>query len=204
MSLYPEEWRPASTTEFLGTAGRVVVKLTEKIHRLRSSGRMTSQSWLFLGEPGIGKTESALALAKTLAPEKCCIEQINGQSCTVDLVRQWRDSQPFKPLFGDSVKLIDELDLASPAAQNELLTFLDRLPPWQHVIATSNKSLDALQPRLQSRFQSFQLQPVQASEIATLLSQFGLAASVAQRIASGVAGNVRAALLDAQTVIDLA
>ncbi len=204
MSLYPEEWRPASTSEFLGTAGRVVVKLTEKIQRLRSTGKMSGQTWLFLGEPGIGKTESALALAKILAPEKCCIEQCNGQSCSVDLVRQWRDSQPFKPLFGDSVKLIDELDLASPAAQNELLTFLDRQPTWQHVIATTNKNIDALQPRLQSRFQPFTFQPVQASEIATLLTQFGLAANVAQRIAIGVAGNVRAALLDAQTVIDLA
>ena len=202
-TLTPESWHPSSPAEFLGDARRVVTRLSEKIHRLRSENRLTAQRWLFLGEPGIGKSEAALALARQLAPEHCCVEALNGQSCTVDLVRSWRDSQPYRPLYGDGVKLIDELDLASAAAQNEMLTFLDRLPVWQHVIATTNRSLDALQPRLQTRFSQYQLSPVKAGDIATLLARFGLDLDVARNIANSVSGNVRAALLDAQASIDI-
>lgn len=203
-TLSPESWRPAGPAEFLGDARIVTSRLSTKIDRLRAEGRMTGQKLLFLGEPGIGKSEAALALAHKLAPERCCIERVNGQSCTVDLVRSWRDAQPYRPLFGDSVKIIDELDLASPAAQSELLTFLDALPVWQHVIATTNRNLEALQPRLQTRFIQYPFAKVQAGEIAALLSRFGLTAEAAQRISIGVVGNVRAALLDAQAAIDMA
>jgi DNA polymerase III delta prime subunit len=183
----------------------VVTKLTQKIDRMRSpQGIPTAQRWLFLGDPGIGKTEAALALARRLTSHPSCIEQVNGQSCSVELVRNWRDSLPYRPMFGDGVKLIDELDLASLPAQNELLTVLEKLPPWQHVIATTNKTLNALAPRLQTRFQQYPFGPVPTGELATLLTRFGVAASVAASIAASVAGNVRAGLLDAQSNLDMA
>lgn len=200
----PEAWRPAGPEEFLGDAGRVVTKLTQKIERMRAERKPAAQRWLFLGEPGIGKSEAALALAGRLAGHPCCIDHVNGQSCSVELVRQWRDSLPYRPLYGDAVKLIDELDLASLPAQHELLSVLDKLPPWQHVIATTNKSLSALAPRLQTRFQQYPFKPVPPGEIVSLLTRFGLKVQDATAIALGVAGNVRAGLLDAQSNLDMA
>lgn len=199
----PESWHPQGPAEFLGDARRVVSKLGEKIDHQRSQGRLGSQRWLFLGPPGIGKTEAALALSRKLVSHPSMVEEVNGQSCTVDLVRRWRESQPYRPLFGDAVKLIDELDLASPAAQNELLSYLDRLPSWLHVIATTNRELEALQPRLQTRFAQFPFSAVATPDIASLLGRFGLGLETARAIAAGAAGNVRAALFDAQAVLDL-
>lgn len=203
LTMNPESYRPASPAEFIGDAHRVVTALGRKIERLKS-GPKAGQRWLFLGDPGIGKSAAALALASMIAGSPASIEHVNGQSCTVDLVRHWRDSLPYRPMFGDSVKLIDELDLASPAAQNELLTVLDRLPGWTHVIATTNKTLEALVPRLQTRFSQFPFSKPSAQDIADLLTRFTVPPSVASRIASGATGNVRAALLDAQAALDLA
>lgn len=196
----PESWRPNVAADFIGDAARVVTKLGQKIQRRP----LAAQRWLFLGPPGVGKTAAAIVLAKGLAAHPTGIEHVNGQSCTVDLVRQWRDALPYRPMFGPGVKLIDELDLASPAAQHELLTVLDRLPEWQHVIATTNQNLDVLQPRLQSRFQQYAFEPPHPQEIQGLLARFGLVGETAKQIAKDVAGNVRAGLLDAQSVIDMA
>lgn len=136
-----------SPLEFIGDAKVVVDRLGRKVESRGTAPR--GYAWLFLGDPGIGKTSAALALAKRMTRDQAfLIEHVNGQSTTVDLVRGWRDSAPYRPLYGDSVKLVDEIDLASPAAQNELLTYLDRLPAWNHVIATTNRSPSAWPPRL--------------------------------------------------------
>lgn len=202
--LNPETFAPADTSDFIGVAATVFDGLKRKIDQINAGKIQKGQRWLFVGSPGIGKTAAAIELARRLAGHPVCLETVNGQSCTVDLVRSWRDSQAYRPLYGHSVKLIDELDLASPAAQNELISVLDRLPPWQHYIATTNKNIEALQERIQTRFQQFQFEPPPVSQIAELLGRFRMTAAVAMKVASGARGNVRAALLDAQSVLDMA
>jgi hypothetical protein len=75
------------------------------------------------------------------------------------------------------------------------------LSPWRAVLATSNQRLDQLSERFQTRFQQFRLAPPAETEIAAFLQQFGLNGE-AQAIVTKTKTNVRAALLDAQSVID--
>lgn len=140
--------------------------------------------------------------ASQLAGHPCQVESINGRDVSVDVVRQWKANCQYRPLCGGyAVIVINELDLATPAAQDLLLSFLDCLPAHCAVLATSNQSLAGLAERFQTRFQQFRLSPPSAAEIAALLENFGLngqSAGVAER----AKGNVRAALLDAQSVLD--
>ena len=78
----------------------------------------------------------------------------------------------------------------------ELSGYLDELPPSVVFIATTNKSVKELQKPLQTRFQVWKFDPVQASLIAELLIQRFpmLPQEVLLSIASKASGNVRAAL----------
>lgn len=116
---------------------------------------------LFDGDPGVGKTTLADALALQITGCQHAVEWVNGQSLNIDLVRQWRCSACYGNLFADwTIKRIDELDHASPAAMAELLTYLDTLPKKHAVIATTNefgKLRAASKGRLESRFIRFRV-----------------------------------------------
>ena len=65
---------------------------------------------LFDGDPGVGKTTLADALALHIAGTPHAIETVNGQSLNIDLVRQWRCSACYGNLFSPwTVKRVDEL-----------------------------------------------------------------------------------------------
>jgi hypothetical protein len=101
------------------------------------------------------------------------------------------------------VKLINEFDRCSRDAQDLLLTYLDQLPPGKAVIGTSNLDLVALTDRVQTRFQAIEIQGPTTEELATFLGQrFDTPPEVANMVAVGSGGNVRAALADLETWFD--
>lgn len=165
--------------------------------------------YLFTGDAGTGKTSLAMAVASDITGnsvqsilDKCSmnVEWINGQSWSVEMVRQWAIDGHYLPLYGDRlVKLIDEIDSISPAAANEALSYLDGLPGHVMLIATTNKPITALPERFQSRFKVHQFTPVPPTDInAWLCTRFPkLETGWAQKIAQSVGGNVRAAETDA-------
>jgi DNA polymerase III delta prime subunit len=127
------------------------------------------------------------------------VEIVNGQSCTIEVVRRWQEIGHYRPLFGQCpVQLVDEIDGMSLAGLNEIRSYLDRLPPAIVFLATTNKTIDELQEQLQSRFKVCYFDKVTEPEIARwLVDAHQIPAGYAGQVAAGCKGNVRAAKLDA-------
>ena len=120
-------------------------------------------------------------------------------------MRQWQDSSCYRSLFGGyTVKIVNELDGATPPAQDLLLTYLDEMPKRNAFIGTSNLDLSQLSERFQSRLQQFKLTAPDTDTLATFLGKWNVPLKIAAQIAVGSGGNVRAALLDAQSMLEAA
>jgi DNA polymerase III delta prime subunit len=156
---------------------------------------------LFAGVPGVGKSTLAESIAQQLCGSKFGVEQVNGRSVTIHVVKEWQRDLATSCLFGSGwkVKLIDEIDLCQKDAQDELLSLLDHLPAQRAIIGTSNLNLTALTERLRTRFTRYEVRAPVAEQIETLIGdRYALPPAVARQIAALSGGNVRAACLDAE------
>jgi hypothetical protein len=167
---------------------------------------------LIEGDPGVGKGHMSDQLALDLTGSKFAIEQVNGQSLSVDVVRFWKQRGAYGNLFSDfTVKRIDEIDQASSSAMAELLTYLDYLHTGQAIIATTNefaKLRAQSKGRLESRFVRFHVDaPSVPITVAFLCHKYGLSKAIAHSIALGavpegclptVGCNLRTAINDAE------
>lgn len=151
------------------------------------AGRHDRFGILAYGSPGVGKTHALDQLAAELTGSPFAVEHVNGQSLTVDLVRQWRERGVYGNLFSDwTVKRIDELDHAGGSASAELLSLLDYLAPRTCILATTNdyaKLRAASKGRLETRFKVFRVDGPSVEEAASYLrSRFKIPATVAREI----------------------
>lgn len=157
---------------------------------------------LLFGAPGVGKTEVANRLARTLTGgSPFAIESINGKELDLAQVKGWRHAMRYGNIFADwDVKVVNEVDKASADAQVLMLTLLDELPPRRAVIVTSNLDIRCLHERFQTRFMQFKVEAPATDEIVTMLRERfpGLRDKDYGAIAVGSGGNVRAALKDAR------
>lgn len=174
-------------TKLIGPAASVL-EAARVLHKRIASGG--SLRLLLEGNPGIGKTELADQLAREITGNQFAVEQVNGQSLGIDLVRSWRERGAYGNLFSDwTVKRIDELDKASGSAMAEMLTYLDYLPPHTAVIATTNDyaALQKIsQGRLESRFVRFHVDaPTVPETAAHLCKKMQIPLNAALAIAKG-------------------
>ena len=167
---------------------------------------------LIEGDPGVGKGHLSDQLAIELTGSKFAIEQINGQSLSVETVRLWKNRCAYGNLFSAwTVKRVDEIDQASSSAMAELLTYLDYLRKGNAIIATTNEfaKLRALSKgRLESRFVRFHVDaPSLQQTINFLTHSLKVPLTVAREIAAGavpdgclpsVGCNLRTAIHDAE------
>lgn len=179
--------------------------------RKLTTGRPSFGTILY-GEPGSGKSHGLDLFAQELTGNKVSIEHVNGQSLDIALVREWRERMPYGNLFSKwTVKRIDELDSASPAARNELLSLLDYLRPHHLILATTNdyaKLRADGNRRLESRFKCYEVNGPSADEAAAyLIRHFQIPTGIAAEIADAarpdgelLAGvNMRLCVEDAQS-----
>lgn len=195
-------------SQFIGKTGLIGQVLQTKIPRLKSRAVADpiERRWLFIGPPGIGKSDLAALLALELGGHPLNVDKKMGSQISVEVVRDWMRNAPYRPLIGDMiVKFADEVETIPAAAVVELRGYLDELPPSVVFIATTNRPVKELQEPLQTRFQVWKFEAVQASAIAALLIQRFpmLPQEVLHSIASKVSGNVRAALTDAASELDV-
>lgn len=194
----PSQYLPSRPEDFVGKTSRIAALLFKKAEALKQNDACAK--WLFSGPPGVGKSRLAEVLALDVAHHKSAVEQLNGQSLSVDLVREWERGLCYKPICGQRwVRVIDEIDAASPAAHNELRTYLDRLKTGTVIIATTNKSLRDLPQQLQTRFFPYVFEPVTPEMFADwMATQFGFDRAVALDIGERNMGCVRSALIDCE------
>ena len=191
--------------QLIGKSGKIAALLFNQIPKLTAPGcSIMDRRYLFTGKPGLGKSAIAEMLGRALVSHELGIEAINGQSCSVECVRQWRYHGQFAPMFGMRVQIVDEIDAASPAAHNELRTYLDRLPGKTVFIGTTNKTVEELPEQLQSRFKILYFDPIPIEIIAEWLkAKFPrLGEAMAASIAIQSNGNVRAAETVAMSIAD--
>jgi hypothetical protein len=163
--------------------------LAALLHGTPGSGKSHLLDKLALELVGAGSERNGVGACGGMERrEHPAIEHVNGQSLTVDIVRDWREKSCYGNLFSKwTIKRVDEFDKASPAARAEVLTLLDYLKPHQLILATTN-DYAALRGdgnrRLESRFKCAEVNGPSAQEAsAYLVTRFDIPAGIAHEIA---------------------
>ncbi|MEI8289550.1 MAG: AAA family ATPase [Verrucomicrobiota bacterium] len=204
--IQPASFVPKRPDEFIGYAATVAKVFAAKA-KAALTDRDAKLKYILTGNPGIGKTRLAEFLAEQLTGEHVTdgqsfsVESINGRIIDAAMIRGWREQCRYVPV-NFTVKIINEIDTLRQDNEDALLSYFDEIPRKTAVIGTSNRKTSELTPRLQSRLQSFHIQPPTESEIKTLVSRWNIGKTNINNVLLGCGGNVRAALLDAQSILD--
>jgi replication-associated recombination protein RarA len=201
----PGSYIPVAPSDFIGPARTIALMLEAKAKALLAAKNPAAVKMLLYGPPGVAKTRLVEMFANRLAWHPTAVESINGRSVTIDTVRRWQESARYIPIGGQFViKILNELDVCSPVVQDALLTCFDEAPPHTAFLGTSNLQLQMLSERFETRLQQFRVESPSTEEIADfLMKRWGFSKRQALEIAVGSGSNVRAALLDAQSILDV-
>lgn len=202
-AIRPAEYEPLSPEQFIGDAATVARKLQTMASRAIANNAAPLKL-LINGEPGIGKSALVKFVINLLQTEpKWSVRKYNGTQVKIEIVEELASTLHYRDMYSlYRVIWIDEADKIPSAAQVRFLTLLDDLPNGNAVICTSNCQIEQFEKRFQTRFQTEQLNPPSIEQIARLLRNW-LDPKAAASIASCAAGNVRAALLDAESTLQI-
>jgi len=147
---FVDKYRPRKIEDFIGLP-RVKAVIHSFLQRPRS------ESFLFTGPSGRGKSVMGLVMAEILEAE---LQKIPSRQADLEGIQRISNICAYKPFnftTGKSTNfhfiLIEECDKITPAAQIALLSKTDSVDrPLQTIfVLTSNEDLRALEPRLRSR-----------------------------------------------------
>jgi MoxR-like ATPase len=198
--MMPSQFRCSSHEDFIGPASKESRMIKRMVDLCKENGNAAIKL-LILGAAGIGKTQLAEHFLRCTGSTKWSAYTFNGTGFKVDDCADLARTVHYKtPEYRTIV--INEVDRVPPVAQVAMLSLLDDLPPHNAIVCTSNCGVKDLEPRFQSRFQVIQLASPSDDEITEFLSgRWKLTTTIARQIATFANGNVRQALLDAQSYL---
>jgi len=198
----PNTYKPLTPADFVGDARNYASLLDRMLADSLANGHAALKV-LLNGPPGTGKSALVAYLqhSANIHP-KWSTTKTNGTKVNMDFIQELENALHYRDLYG-AYRLIwiDEADKIPAVAQVRFLTLMDDLPSGVIIAATSNCKLKEFEPRFQSRFQALEVGAVPAAEIEQLLARFLTNVKTIKSIATFACGNVRQALLDAQTAL---
>ncbi len=156
--IWAERYRPESLDEVVGQDD-----ITERLKSYVKSENLPHL--LFSGPAGVGKTTSAIAIAKELFGEMWTnnFTELNASDERgINVVRnQIKNFSRTKPLADASFKIIflDEADALTPDAQNALRRTMERFSSTCRFILSCNYSSKIIEP-IQSRCAVYRFRPI--------------------------------------------
>ena len=200
--MLPSSYKPTTPEDFIGPAQEVAHLINKLLATALPAGAPIKL--LLLGRPGIGKSELANFFMVRMDCDRWHASVLNGTQVKIEAVEELAASMRYRELFGQYRLIrIEEVDKVPVVAQVRLLTLLDELPNHTAVLCTSNCTVNDLEERFQSRFLLFDLAPPTGEQIEELLHKLAaqLPLPVIKQIATFACGNVRQALLDADSAL---
>ena len=193
----PCDYKPQVQSDFIGKA-RFYAGLLDKAVQMSPEGPL---KFLFVGKPGTGKTELGHYMQRKLGVTKWSLHKYNGSQCKIEAVDKLAEQLAYTDYFSPwRMVWIEEADaIPSVSAQIRLLTVIDETPKKVVWVLTSNCAVKDFETRFQSRFQVLEFPPVPQADIEAFLKRWPLRENILKQIATFACGNVRQALLDAQT-----
>ena len=161
--IWIEKYRPTNLSEVVGQSS-----VTDRLKNYVKERSMPHL--LFAGPAGIGKTTSALALAKEMFGElwKHNLHELNASDERgIDVVRgKIKEFARTAPLGEDGFKIIflDEADALTGAAQAALRRTMERYARTCRFIMSCNFSSKIIDP-IQSRCAVFRFKPIKAEDL---------------------------------------
>ncbi len=142
-----EKYRPTTWNEFIGN-GQAVKRIRAMLARA-DFGQGGGEAIAIHGATGCGKTTLAKLIALELGADPFFgVEEIDGESCSVDRVRTLADNIGHGTLSAGGspwrVWIVNEYHCLTPKAVQAWLTLLERLPEHRILIFTSSIPQDTL------------------------------------------------------------
>jgi DNA polymerase-3 subunit gamma/tau len=218
--VFARKYRPQTFDDLVGQ-----MHVSRTLKNAIAQNRL-AHAYLFVGPRGIGKTSTALILAKSLncikgptitpcgechncreiaAGNSLDVIEIDGASNRgIDDVRELRDHVRYAPAKSRlKIYIIDEVHMLTKEAFNALLKTLEEPPPHVKFIFATTEP-DKVLPTILSRCQRFDLHRIPANLIAQHLQfiagkeKITLEPAAAHAIARGAEGGLR----DAESMLD--
>lgn len=160
---WTEKYRPAGLGEVIGQEAIV--------DKLKSFVKVKSfPSMIFSGPAGVGKTTSAIALARELYKDRiheAFLELNASDSRGIDVIRgRVKDFARTLPISSGLVKIIflDEADALTPEAQHALRRTMEKYSATTRFILSANYSSKIIEP-IQSRCVVFRFKPLKEDDM---------------------------------------
>lgn len=168
-----EQYRPKTWAEYVGNS-----KAVASVRRIIGRPGYAGGAFWIDGPSGIGKTSLAWLAARELVGSEFDVEEIDGDACTVDRVRELSDSIRYRPLGGRfRAIIVNEAHAMTSRAVQAWLTLLERLPRDTVVFFTTTEGRDA---DLFGQFDG----PLKSRCVCISLSSYGVADEFAQHAKS--------------------
>lgn len=129
-----ERYNPKTWADYVGHVATVA-----RVRKIIEARDYTGGGFLLTGDSGGGKSSMAGVMANVIAREPVQRVLLNGDDCTVEAVRELRETLANPSMFGPWCVVINECHGLSPQAIKSWLTFFDKRPRGATIIFTTTE-----------------------------------------------------------------